>query len=314
MEKIMKKLVLVLVLGLLAMTNSFAGEQIKVGYSCCNFNDIFQIYVVEAAKAAAGTDINLEITDAQEDVIRQQDQVMTMIQNGLDALIVVPVDTSAVSKIVSAAKDAKLPLIFVNRNPYPDGNIPENVFFIGADEGLMGEEQMKFAGQKMGGKGNIVILLGILSNEAALSRTQGNHQIIQSMYPDIKVLAEETGNWQQDQGLTVMENWITAYGDKINGVISNNDNMVLGAISALEAVGMRDKVVTVGIDATTDALEAILAGRLDATVLQDPVIQGKGAVEMIRKLKKGEKVPQMNKMPAKLITAANAQEQLDKSR
>ncbi len=310
----MKKLVLVLVLGLLAMTNSFAGEQIKVGYSCCNFNDIFQIYVVEAAKAAAGTDINLEITDAQEDVIRQQDQVMTMIQNGLDALIVVPVDTSAVSKIVSAAKDAKLPLIFVNRNPYPDGNIPENVFFIGADEGLMGEEQMKFAGQKMGGKGNIVILLGILSNEAALSRTQGNHQIIQSMYPDIKVLAEETGNWQQDQGLTVMENWITAYGDKINGVISNNDNMVLGAISALEAVGMRDKVVTVGIDATTDALEAILAGRLDATVLQDPVIQGKGAVEMIRKLKKGEKVPQMNKMPAKLITAANAQEQLDKSR
>ncbi len=310
----MKKVLFAMIFCLLAQTGVFAGEKIKVGYACCNFNDIFQIYVVDAAKAAAGDDVTLEIMDAQEDVIRQQDQVMTMIQNGLDALIVVPVDTSAVASIVSAAKAANLPLVFVNRNPYPDGVVPENVYFIGADEGMMGEEQMKFAGEKMGGKGNIVILMGILFNEAAIARTQGNRKIIESTYPAITVLAEETGNWQQDQGLTIMENWITAHGDKINAVISNNDNMVLGAINALEAVGMRDKVITVGIDATTDALEAILAGRLDATVLQDPVIQGQGAVEMVVKILKGEKVPQMNKMPAKLITAANAKEQLDKTK
>lgn len=310
----MKKFAFALILSILISTGTFAGEKIRIGYACCNFNDIFQIYVVDAAKVAAGNDIVLEITDAQEDVVRQQDQVMTMIQSGLDALVVVPVDTSAVNGIVSAAREANLPLVFVNRNPYPDGNIPENIYFIGADEGQMGEEQMKYAGQKMGGEGNIVILMGILSNEATLARTQGNHDIIKALYPNIKILAEETGNWQQDQGLTVMENWITAYGNRINAVVSNNDNMVLGAISALEVAGMKDNVITVGIDATTDALEAILAGRLDATVLQDPVIQGRGAIEMVRKIMKGEKVPQMNKMPAKLITRENAQEQLDKSK
>ena len=301
------------VLGFMTAATGFAGEQFHVSYSCSNFNDIFQIYVVEAAKeAAAQNNFYLEVTDAQEDVIRQQDQIVTMIQNKPDALIVVPVDTSAVAGIVAAAKNANLPLVFVNRNPYPDGNLPENVYFIGADEALMGETQMEFVGEKLGGKGSIVILLGILSNEATLSRTKGNTDVIKAKYPGIKVLAQETGNWQQDQGLTLMENWLTAYGDQIDAVVSNNDNMVLGAINALETAGK--KIITIGIDATTDALEAILAGRLDATVLQDPVIQGKGAVEIIAKLNKGEKVEQFIKLPARLITKANAQEQLDKSK
>lgn len=312
----MKKLSLfacVCLAALCVASSAFAG-QLRIGYSCSNFNDIFQIYIVEAAKAAATeNNVTLDVMDAQEDVIRQQDQVNTMIQNGIDALVVVPVDTSAISGIEAAAKAAKLPLVYVNRNPYPEGNLPPNVYFIGADSILEGETQMRYIGKEMGGKGNVVILMGILSNEGALNRTQGNKNIIKELYPDIKVLAEETGNWQQDQGMTVMENWITAYGDKINAVLANNDNMVLGAINALEANGIKG-VKTIGIDATTDALQAILAGRMDATVLQDPIAQGKGAVEACVKLLKGGSVPPITKLPAELITKANAQAQLDKSK
>lgn len=314
----MKKLALLvsfcLAVGLFASSAAQAG-QLKIGYSCNNFNDLFQLYIVEAAKkAAADHNVNLEVMDAQEDVIRQQDQVSTMVQSGVDALVVIPVDTSAVAGLEAAAKSIGVPLIYINRNPYPSGNIPENVYFIGADSILEGETQMSYIGEKLGGKGNIVILMGLLSNEASLNRTQGVHNIIADKYPDIKVLAEETGNWQKDQGMSLMENWITAYGDQINAVASNNDEMVLGAVNALEAAGINDKVITIGVDATVDALQAIIAGRQNATVLQDPVAQGRGAIEACIKLSKGEKVEPITKLPAELVTSENAQAQLDKSK
>ena len=298
-----------------AMSAAQAG-QMRIGYSCSNFNDIFQIYVVDAAKteAAANPGVVLDVMDAQEDIMRQQDQVNNMIQNGVDALVVVPVDTAAVAPIEEAAKAAKLPLVYVNRNPYPDGKLPANVYYVGTDSVLQGRMQMEYLGEKMGGKGNIVILLGILTNESAFNRTKGNKDVIAEKYPGIKVLAEETGNWQQDQGMTVTENWITAYGGQINAVVSNNDNMVLGAISALENAGMKDKVLTIGVDATTDALQAIVAGRQDATVLQDPIGQGKGAIQVCVKLLSGEKVPPLTDVPPELITKENAQAQLDKTR
>lgn len=302
-------------IGIVAMSSAQAGQW-RIGYSCSNFNDIFQIYVVDAAKAevAKNPGVSLEVMDAQEDIIRQQDQVNNMIQNGVDALIVVPVDTAAVSTIEAAAKEAKLPLVYVNRNPYPDGNLPENVYYVGTDSILQGRMQMEYLGEKMGGKGNIVILLGILTNESAFNRTKGNKDVIAEKYPNIKVLAEETANWQQDQSMTVMENWITAYGDQINAVVSNNDNMVLGAISAIENAGMADKVLTIGVDATIDALQAIVAGRQGATVLQDPIGQGKGSIEVCIKLLNGEKPSQLTDVPPELITKDNAQAQLDKNR
>lgn len=287
---------------------AFAGD-FKIGYVCNNFNDTFQTYIVDAARdyVAKNPGISLEVTDAQEDTVRQNDQVNTFIASGVDALIVVPVNTSAVNPMVRAARNAGIPLIFVNRNPYADGNIPENVYFIGADSVLEGETQMEYAGPIMKGKGNIVILMGMLSNEASLARTTGVKNVIARKYPDIKVLAEETGNWQRDQGMTLMENWITTYGKQINAVMSNNDEMALGAIIALEKAGMND-VLSFGVDAIPDALVAIKAGRMTGSVLQDPVAQGAGGVELAVKLLKGEKpAERIVKLPAKLIDKSNAQ-------
>lgn len=288
--------------------------QVKLGYFCANFNDIFQIYLVDAAKARVAElpNVTLEVMDAQEDVIRQQDQVVTMIQSGVDALIVVPVDsTTGVERIEQAAKEANLPLIYVNRTPYPTGNLPENTYYIGASSILEGRNQMEYLGEKMGGKGNIVILIGALFHEGAVNRTQGNKDVIAEKYPGIKILAEEVAMWQQDQGMTVMENLLTAYGDQINAVVGNNDNMVLGAINAIEAVGRKD-IYTIGIDATADALQAILAGRMTATVQQDAGAQGAGSVDMALKVLNGEKIQQHNTLPAPIVDASNAASLLEK--
>ncbi|MDR1378466.1 MAG: substrate-binding domain-containing protein [Synergistaceae bacterium] len=300
----------ILALGLASGTEAFAATaKFKIGYSCNNFNDTFQTYIVDAARAAAvEAGVDLEVLDAQEDDIRQQDQVNNLIQNGVDALIVVPVNTGSVQPIIKAAADAKKPLVFVNRNPYPSGGMPENVYFTGADSILEGSSQMEYAGKLMGGKGNICILMGILSNEGALGRTAGIEQTVQEKFPDIKILAKETGNWQRDQGLNITENWLTAYGEQINAILSNNDEMALGAIMALENAGRQD-VLVFGNDAIPDALAAIKSGKLGGTVLQDPVAQGKGSLEITVKILNGEKVEQLQKLPADVINKDNINNQ-----
>ncbi len=280
--------------------------QLKIGYCCNNFNDTFQTYIVDAAeKAAKENNVIFDVMDGQEDDIRQQDQVNTLIQGGVDALIVVPVNTSSVQPIVRAAQEAKIPLIFVNRNPYSKTPPPPNVYFIGADSVLEGVTQMEYAGKIMNGKGSICVLMGLLSNEGSLARTSGAHQVIKEKYPDIKILAEETANWQRDQGMNVTENWLTAYGDSINAVLSNNDEMALGAVMALANAGRTD-VFVLGTDAISDALTAIERGSMAATVLQDPVAQGKGSVELAIGLSQG-KVPAdpIIRLPAQLINKDN---------
>lgn len=290
--------------------SSSGGEKtFKIGYSCNNFNDTFQTYIVDAAKAYVdeNADLTIDVQDAQEDVIRQQDQINTFIEQGVDALVVVPVDTSAMEPITQAAKDAGIPLVYVNRNPFGESEVPENVYYVGSQEIIAGELQMEFVGEELGGEGNIAILMGILSNEGAVKRTEGVEGVIASKYPNIKVLAKETGNWQRDQGLAITENWLTAYGDDLNAIVANNDEMALGALNAARTAG-RDDIIIVGVDAIPDALDSIEEGGLAATVLQDAVGQGRGAVQAAHKALKGETQDSITWIPFKLVTKDNLSE------
>jgi inositol transport system substrate-binding protein len=213
--------------------------------------------------------------------------------------------------ITDAAVDAKIPLSYVNRNPYSgnEAGMAENVYYVGADEISGGIMQMEYVGEKLGGKGNIAILMGILGNEGALKRTEGVNQVISEKYPDIKVLAEETALWQRDKGMAVTENWITTYGDKLNAIIANNDEMALGTIEALRSNGLLDKVVVVGLDATPDALNSVEKGEMAATIFQDAAGQGKTAIEILNKVIKGEEVKEkVTYIPFKLVTKENLAE------
>lgn len=301
-------LVLVLAMGMLAACGG--GEEgggddaVKVGYSCNNFNDTFQTYIVDAAEAAAAENgITLDVQDAQEDVIRQQDQVKAMIEQGVKALIVVPVDTSAMEPITSAAQEAGIPLVYVNRNPFGEGALPEGVYYVGSQEIVAGKFQAEYLVELMGEEGGVGILQGILSNEGALKRTEGNESIL-SQYPGIKVLAKETGNWQRDQGMTLTENWLTAYGDTLKAILANNDEMALGAVQALQAAGRTD-VIVMGVDAISDARTAVADGSLAATVLQDAAGQGGGAVSVVAKALAGDSVDSITWIDFVLITPEN---------
>lgn len=260
-------------------TAEAAEGQISIGYSCVDMNNTFQTYLVSAAQdKAAELDAAITVTDAQNDVVKQQDQVKALIKQGVDALIVVPADSSAMEPITDAAADAGIPLVYVNVNPFTDmDNIPENCHFVGSYEHDAGVMQGEMVGEAIG-EGKVAILQGGLEYEATYSRTQGNKDEFAENYPNIEVVTEETADWQRDKAIDVVKNWLTAYSD-LAAICANNDEMALGAAAALKDAGRTD-VVVVGIDATIDGCAGVADGTLIGTVFQDSVGQGGGAVEI----------------------------------
>jgi len=209
--------------------------------------------------------------------------------------------------LTQAARDANIPLVYLNSNPYAgkESEMPEGVYYVGSQEVTAGELQMQYAGEKMSGKGNICILMGGLTYEASFQRTEGVKNIIASTYPDIKVLAEETGDWQRDKALAVTENWLTAYGDDIDAIFANNDEMALGAIQCLNTLGIKD-VMVFGIDATPDAVKAVEEGTMTGTVFQDAVGQAEGAMQLAVKAAGSDTIAdQILWIPFILVTPEN---------
>ncbi len=304
-------LVLVLALGMFTACGGGAEEEAPaedtaktIGFAQCNLNDTFQTYVVDAATAKAEElGFTVDVQDAQEDVVKQQDQVNTMIEQGYDAIMVVPVDTAAMGPITDAVTEAGIPLIYVNRNPFGTEEPPAGVYYVGSQEIVAGQLQGQFLVDTMGEKGGVGILMGILSNEGAVKRTEGNEEIL-SKYPDIKILAKEAGDWQYDKGMSITENWLTAYGDDLNAILANNDGMAIGALQALEAAG-RDDVIVVGVDAIPDAVNLVAEGKLDATVLQDAKGQGAGGVDVAAKAMAGETPKSITWIDFVLVTPEN---------
>ncbi len=290
-------------------------ENFVIGYSISNFNNAYQTYVYDGAKEYADKSgvLSVNVSDAQDDVVKQIDQVKSLIEQGVDGLIVVPVDTAAMAPVTQAAVEANIPLCYVNRNPYAgaEDTMPANVYYVGSEEIVAGRMQMEYAAELLGGKGNIAILMGQLGNEGAVKRLEGAEEVIAAKYPDIKILASETGNWQRDEGMTVTENFLTAYGEDLDAILAQCDDMAIGALNACKNSG-RDDIIILGIDAIPDMLQLIQAGELPGTILQDAVGQGAMGAEMLHKIFTGEKVDQVVWIPFVLVTQANVDEHYSK--
>lgn len=307
----MKKLALTAIASGLLMSSVHAADM-KIGVSMAVFDDNFLTTLrngIQSAAADKGVDVQIE--DAKNEVGTQLNQIQNFIASGVDAIIVNPVDTDATISISDDAKAAGIPLIYVNRQPVNVDLLPDNQAFVASDEKVSGTLQTQEVCKLLGGKGNVVVMMGELTNQAALQRTQDIHDVIAT--PEcsgIKVVEQQTANWSRTLGSDLMTNWISA-GVQFDAVISNNDEMAIGAIQALKADGRAmDKVIVAGIDATTDALAAMNAGDLDVTVFQSADGQGRGAVEAAVKLAKGEDVDQKVWVPFELVTPANLKDYL----
>ena len=285
----------------------------NIGVSMALFDDNFLTVLRNGmVDQAAGMDgVELQVEDAQNDVAKQLDQINNFIASGVDAIIVNPVDTSATQAMSDAADAAGVPLVYVNRQPINVDTLPDNQAFVASNEVDSGTletmEVCRLLAEAGKTEANIYVMMGELSNQAAVQRTADIHDVMASgnCGVTLNIIDEQTANWSRDQAQNMMTNWLST-GTAFDAVIANNDEMAIGAIQALKAGGVAmDAVIVSGIDATQDALAAMAAGELDVTVFQDAAGQGAGALAAALALVAGEAVEQKVYVPFQLVTPAN---------
>jgi inositol transport system substrate-binding protein len=201
---------------------------------------------------------------------------------------------------------ANIPLIYVNRRPADFEKLPAGVAWVASDEKVSGTLQTQEVCRVMKGKGNIVVLMGELSNEAARTRTKDIENVLATKEcSGIKILDKREGKWQRTAGNDITTNWV-ANGMKFDAIISNNDEMAIGAIQALKAARKwRPDFMVAGIDATPDALASMKAGDLKVTVFQNAAGQGAGSLDAAIKLIKKQSVDRFVNIPFELVTPDN---------
>lgn len=299
----MKKIVAGALLGVLMASSAMAGN---IGVSMANSDTFLTVLRKGIEKAAGDASQPVQIEIADDDVQKQLSQIQNFIASKVDAIIVNAVDTSATAPMTKLAIDAGIPIVYVNRQPADVDALGDKGAFVASNEVESGTLQTQEICKILGGKGDILVMVGDLANQAAVQRTKDIHDVIAT--PEcagLKILDEQTAVWDPVKAQDLMTNWIAA-GHKPAAVIANNDNMAIGAINAMKSAGwdMKDVVVG-GIDATQEALAYMKAGDLDVTVFQDAFGQGAGAVDAAVKLAKGEKVDAKVWIPFQLVTPEN---------
>ncbi len=276
-----------------------------IGVSMAHYDDnwLTILRVAMADHAAKFPDVVLQFSDAQGDVGKQLSQIQNFIAQDAAAIIVNAADTEATPSMTKAAREAGVPLVYVNRRPAEE-TLPDGIVFVGSDDRQAGTLEMEEIARLMNHRGNVAVMVGELSSSGAQLRTRALEDVV-AKYPGLKIVEKQVGNFQRERGLDLMNNWLTA-GTKIDAVAANNDEMAIGAIMAIQQAGIpTGKLLVGGVDATPDALAEIGKGTLAVTVFQDARGQARGAVDAAVKLARGEKIPSFVWIPFELVTRDN---------
>lgn len=275
-------------------------DQTVVGVSLLNLSNEFIVDIREALEAkAAELDVRLIVTDAERSAEKQIQQVESFIAQRVDAIILNPCEVEASSPAVDKAIAAGIPIVNVNSETRS-----EPTAFVGSRDEESAEIAINYIAERLGGQGQFVMMTGYPGQAAEIKRTEGAKAALKQ-HPDLKLVAEQTANWSREEGMALMENWLQAYRDGIDAVFAQNDEMGLGALNALQAAGVKDKIVLVSVDAIADALVAVKEGRLDATVFQNARGQAATALETAVKIISGQPYEKTVLIPFELVTKQN---------
>ncbi|MBY5787181.1 sugar ABC transporter substrate-binding protein [Rhizobium leguminosarum] len=258
--------------------------------------------------------LKLVTESARGDNELQKQQVQKLIADKVDAIILAVSDGDLGPQMTKMAADAGIPLVYINNVPSNLLDLPDNQVVVASNEKESGTLETKQVCALLKGKGRVVVLMGEPFHAAARARTQDISDVIAT--PECKglqIVERQAAYWSSNYADQQMQEWLSA-GAKFDAVIANNDEMALGAIRAMKKnnIPMKD-VVVAGVDATDDALAAMVAGDLDVTILQSAVGQGAAAVDAAVKLIRKEKVPRENNVPFELVTPENIATYLPKS-
>jgi inositol transport system substrate-binding protein len=285
-----------------------AKKPLVIGVSLLNLSSEFIVMLNKSMEEKARElGVQLIVNDAQRSADRQVQQVESFVAQKVDAIILNPCEVDASSPAVDKALAAGIPIINVNSETKSTPTA-----FIGSRDEESGRIAMEYIARRLNGQGNIVMMHGFMGQAAQIKRDQGAREIL-TKNTGLKLLADQTAEWDRAKAMTLMENWIQSYGAKTNAVFAQNDEMGMGALIALEQARKKDKVIVVSVDAISDALQAVKDGRLDATVFQDSRGQGGTAVETAVRIIRKEPYEKQVFIPFQLVTKDNVEKYLKQS-
>lgn len=297
----MKTTLGLLMLICLALTTAVQARTAQVGVALANFDlNFVSILRTQMVRELDMQGMKGQFSDAKGDVALQVQQVDDFINQGVDAIILNPVDTQGVLPMMNAAKKAGIPLIFVNRKP--EVALTGAMSYVGSDSALSGKMQIEALARLMNYRGNIAILMGALSNEEARERTRAVEEFV-AQHKDMKVIEKQTAKWQRNEAVDVVSAWLLN-GTPINAIVANNDEMAIGAVMALNQAKRKD-VLVAGIDGTPDGLQFIKNGEMVVTVFQDARAQATGAVKVANALVNKQNTENYHWIPYQTVTKAN---------
>ena len=233
--------------------------------------------------------INLKFSDAQQKQENQIKALRSFIAEKVDVIGIPPVVTTGWETVFQEAKDAGIPIILVDRR----ADVPEDLYvsYLGSDFTEEGRRAAKALAEIVSEKANIVELVGTVGSAPATDRGNGFREIIADM-PDMKIIDSQSGDFTRAKGKEVMEAFLKKYGNEITAVYAHNDDMAIGAIQAIEEYGLKpgEDIKIVSVDAVRGAFEAMIAGKLNATIECNPLL-GPQFFDMALKVVNGEDVP-----------------------
>jgi len=309
MRKVSLLLVLIISITLIVGT-AIAAEKKTVGVMIWNIAYQFQAHMTRGMQQEAEEykdEIEFVFVDGQEDLGIQLSQAENFATQQVDAVIYVPGDLEGSKPVVDLLTGAGIPVIGVNTEV---AEMDKLISWIGSPIVQSGELLMQGIADVLGGKGNIVELHGAYGHMPQIGRHQGIMNVLEN-YPNIKVIYEDTANWSRAEAMTKMENILrTELRDQVDAVVAHNDEMAIGAMKAVEETGLLDKIAIGGIDATPEMLQFLKEGKVEVTVFQDAIGQGRKAVEVAAKVVHGEPVESYYWIPYELVKPEDADKYL----
>ena len=277
----------------------------KIGLALSTLNNPFFVSLRDGAQIAADqAGVQLVVADGANDSARQADEIANFITQQLSVMLVNPTDSDAVIPSVQKANDAKIPVIALDRA----SNGGALASFIASNNVVAGRDAAQLLLEAVPQGAKVAMLVGVPGASAARDRGQGFTDALADKTMNSKgatLVTQQVANFDRGQALNVMQNILTANPD-IAGVFCQNDEMALGAVQAIKARGLSDKVAIVGIDGSPDAITAIKAGEMYATVAQQPDVMGQLGVASAVEILNGQTPPKQIDVPLKTVTKANA--------
>ena len=245
-----------------------------------------------------GKGYEVTVVDGNNDQAKQTEQVNTFITQGVDALIINPVMTSAADTIIAAVQQADVPTVLINREPTAEQMAAYNkLVYVGCDAAQSGTFQGEIIletenkGDINGdGKVSYIMIQGDPENIDAQLRTEYSVKALKDAGMEVEELDLQRGDWDRNKGQEIAQNDLAKFGDQIEVVFCNNDDMAIGALQAIQAAGrtVNKDIYLVGVDALDAALNEVVNGNLTGTVLNDAQSQASQAVASMEDLLGGK--------------------------